>query len=114
MAEAVLGNQVCGAADMLAQIARLREVAELPNVRVRIVPHATTWPVAPLHGFELMSDKCVMVDLFNTGLLSRGRHTIRYYRRVFDAYESVATSDIDPILDAYQRRYVQLLPGATV
>ncbi|MCM4084777.1 helix-turn-helix domain-containing protein [Paractinoplanes hotanensis] len=112
MAESVLSNQVCRPADMLAQIARLREVAALPNVNVRIVPESAIWPVAALHGFELMGDRCVMIDLYNTGLLSRGRQTIRYYRRVFDAYESVATSDIEPILDAHQKRYVRLLPGA--
>jgi transcriptional regulator with XRE-family HTH domain len=111
MTEAVLTNQVCRPADMLGQIARLREAAELPNVDIRIVPRDAPWPTAPYHGFEIMGDRCVMVDLFNSSLLSRGRHDIRSYRRVFDAFESIATSDIGPLLDAHENSYIRMMPG---
>ena len=111
MTEAVLGNRVCRPADMLGQIARLREVARLPNVRIKFVPHDVEWPTAPFHGFELMGDRCVLFDLYNTSLWSRGRDTIRKYRRVFDVFEAIATEDIDPILDVYQKRYIDLLPS---
>nr|WP_202992939.1 helix-turn-helix transcriptional regulator [Actinoplanes lichenicola]MBL7256402.1 helix-turn-helix domain-containing protein [Actinoplanes lichenicola] len=112
MTEAVLRNQVCSPAAMVAQIARLREVAQLPNVRVQIIPENTELGLAPFHGYELMGDKYVMVDLFNTTIGSDGRHTIRLYQRVFDALEAMATSDIDTILDAHQYRYIRMLPGA--
>jgi hypothetical protein len=115
MAEAVLSNRVCGPAEMLAQIERLREVSRQPNVNLRIVARDDEWPIAPYHGFALMDDRCVLVDLFNTSLMSRGRRTVRHYQRVFDAIERNATAEIFPILDGYQNLYARmLLPGAAV
>lgn len=114
LAEAVLGNQVCRPAEMLAQIDRLREVSRQDNVALSIVPAGVEWPIAPYHGFALMDDRCVLVDLFNTSLMSRGRRTVRHYRRVFDAIHRAGTSDISPILERYQQRYARmLLPQAT-
>jgi transcriptional regulator with XRE-family HTH domain len=111
MIEAALANRVCGPADMLAQIGRLREVSVLPNVDVRIIPQDADLPLPPAHGFEIMDDKVVFVDLFNTSLLSRDRRTVRHYQKVFDTLASVATSQIGGLLDKYQARYVRMLPG---
>ena len=110
--EAVLGHQVCRPADMVAQIARIREVAEQPNISVRVIPQDAAWTIAPYHGFVLLDDRNVVVDLFNTGLLSKGRRTARHYRRVFEALDSVATTDIEPLLNAYQQRYIGRLRGS--
>ncbi|SNY46855.1 helix-turn-helix domain-containing protein [Paractinoplanes atraurantiacus] len=110
MSEAALGNRVCGPADMIAQIGRLREVSDLPNVDVRIIPQEADLPLPPAHGFEIMGDKVVFVDLFNTSLLSRDRRTVRHYQRVFDTLDSVAISEIGGLLDKYQARYVRMLP----
>ena len=110
--EAVLGHQVCRPADMLAQLARVREVAAQPNVRIRIIPRDAEWPIAPYHGFVLIEDRHVVIDLFNTALHSRGRRTARHYRRVFDALDSVATDDIESLLNEYQQRYIRRLPSS--
>jgi transcriptional regulator with XRE-family HTH domain len=113
MSEAVLSNRVCRPAEMIAQIERLREVARQDNVTLRIVPADAQWPIAPYHGFEVMDDRCVLVDLFNTSLMSRGRRVVRHYRNVFDALERAGTTDISRILTKYQRLYAQmLLPDA--
>jgi hypothetical protein len=77
IAESVLANRVCGPADMLAQLERLREVARQPNVDLRVIGQDAQWPIAPYHGFVLMDDRCVLVDLFNTSLMSRGRRIVR-------------------------------------
>jgi len=115
MSESVLSNKVCGPAEMLAQIERLREVSRQPNVNLRIVRRDADWPLAPYHGFVLMDDRCVLVDLFNTSLMSRGRRTVRHYQRVFDAIERIGTTRIDPILDEYQGLYARmLLPSPAV
>lgn len=111
MAESVLANRVCAPTNMLAQIARVREVAGLANVSIRIVPEAAEWPVAPFHGFEIMGDRHVLADLFNSTVSSRSRSTVRQYRGIFDSFESIATADIDSILDKYQKRYINMLPG---
>ncbi|MFI5895819.1 helix-turn-helix domain-containing protein [Actinoplanes sp. NPDC051513] len=113
IAEDVLGHQVCPPVDMIAQIARLRVVAAYPNVTIRIIPQNAPWPIPPVHGFVLTDDRNVFVDLFSTSLLSRGRRTAGYYRRVFEGLDSAATSDIDPILDDFEKRYIRRLSEAT-
>lgn len=106
MSEAVLSNRLSRPTDMLAQIDRLREVARQDNVTLRLVPAEARWAIPPYHGFELLDDRCVLVDLFNTTLMSRGRADIRLYRDVFDSIEQQATTDIDPILDRYLDLYL--------
>lgn len=108
MAESVLNNRLCRPADMLAQLDRIREVAREDNVTVTIVPADAPWPIPPYHGFELLDDRSVLVDLFNTTLVSRGRADVRLYREVFDAVERSGTTDIDPILDRYFDLYLDL------
>ncbi len=109
MTEAVFSNQVCRPTDMLAQIARVREVAALPNVNIQIIPVNAPLPIAPFHGFELIDDRYVFVDLFTPSLSSNGRRIARQYRRIFDSLESAATDEIDSILDNHTDRYVQML-----
>jgi hypothetical protein len=60
----------------------------------------------PYHGFELLDDWCVLVDLINTTLVSRGRADIRLYAEVFDALLEQSTTDIDAILDRYFTYYL--------
>jgi hypothetical protein len=86
----------------------MRAVAGQENVTVRIVPADEDLPVAPYHGFYVADERFVIVDLFNTSLLSRGRRTVKNYRRIFEAFERVAT-DVTPFLDRYQRIYARLL-----
>jgi hypothetical protein len=105
---------VCRPEDMLGQITRLREVAEMPNVSIKIITDDAQWPVAPLHGFELMDDRCAIVDLMNVSQLSRLRYTVRRYRTIFDSFEAIATAEIGPVLDRYHSYYMQRLHGATV
>jgi hypothetical protein len=107
--EQVLRNQVCGPADMIAQIARLREVAGYPTVRLRVVPDAAVLPIAPYHGFEVADDRWVTVDLFNGNLKSSVRRTARAYRRIFDALDQVALTDFADLLDRYQAHYARML-----
>jgi transcriptional regulator with XRE-family HTH domain len=109
MAESVLSNRLCRPADMVAQIERLRDVARQDNVTLRLIPADNEWAIPPYHGFELMDDRCVLVDLFNTSLMSRGRADVGLYRRVFDALEEQGTTEIDPILDRYLDHYLDLL-----
>ena len=108
MTESVLSNRVCPPIDMLAQIERLREVAKQENVTIRIVPADVQWSIPPYHGFELLDDKYVTVDLFNTTLITRGRMDIALYRQVFEDLESLGTAEIDQVLDRYIDTYLDL------
>ncbi|MFD0525339.1 helix-turn-helix domain-containing protein [Paractinoplanes durhamensis] len=107
--EQVLRNRVCEPAAMVAQIARVRELANCQNVDFRILPDTAELPVAPYHGFSIIDDRQISVDLLNTMVWSNGRKTIQDYRRVFDALLSVASTDINDLLNAYQARYARML-----
>ena len=113
MAETVLLNIVCAPEEMLGQIKRVRAEAHRDNVSVKLIPADVRWPIPPAHGFTLLDDRMVVMDLINTGLTSRGRPDAAKYRTVFDAFERIATDDIDPILDRHEMRYLDMLrrPG---
>ncbi|HEU4349951.1 MAG TPA: helix-turn-helix transcriptional regulator [Actinoplanes sp.] len=108
MTEAVLSNRICPPEDMPAQIRRLRELSRQDNISIGIIPAETPLRQPPFHGFALLDDHLVSVDLFNTGLSSTGRADARLYRRVFDDFEAQAEWDIDPILDRYQNMYLDM------
>jgi transcriptional regulator with XRE-family HTH domain len=109
MSETALQTRVCPPEDMPAQLHRIREVSKQDNVSLAIVTIETQWRFPPTNGFQLLDDRAVLIDLFNTGLISRGRADIAIYRRLFDAIEEQATEDIDPILDRYFDKYVDAM-----
>ena len=101
MSEAVFANQVCPPEAMPNQIRRVQEVARQDNVTVAVIPHGVAWPMPPYHGFNLLDDRDVYIDLFNTGLTSRGASDGRLYRHIFDSLAALAGTDIDDMLDGY-------------
>jgi transcriptional regulator with XRE-family HTH domain len=109
--EQVLRDQVCSAAEMIAQIERMRELAKYPNIDLRIITDGTSLPIPPYHGFVVADEKWVSVDLFTASLKSSGRRLVRAYREAFAALERVGTNDIRGLLDRYQEQYARkLLP----
>jgi transcriptional regulator with XRE-family HTH domain len=107
--EAVLRNRLCPPASMLEQVARLRELMDRPNVHFAVIPDEVAIPIPPQLGFIVYGDDMVMIETYNTGLLSRGANVVRQYRRVFEVFEQAATTDIGPILDKYQAWYIERL-----
>jgi hypothetical protein len=108
MTESVLSNRVCRPAEMLGQIERLRDIAGQDNIALKLIPADTELTIPPYHGFELLDDRHVMVDLFNTTLTSGGRTDAALYRRVFDSLDARATADIDELLGKYTDHYLEL------
>lgn len=108
MAETVLSNRIGPPEAMPAQIRRLREVARQENVTVAIIPAQTWWQVPPIHGFLLLDDDMVTVDLFDNGITSRRKVTTQFYRRVFESLRGHAVTEIDEILDRYSDLYLEL------
>lgn len=97
--------------DMAAQLRRLIEVSRQSNVTMSIMTDSAHWPHPPLHGFSLLDDRCVVIDLYNTVVVTKGDADARLYRRVFDAFESNATTDVEPIIEKYRQRYLRLAAG---
>ncbi|NMO53150.1 helix-turn-helix domain-containing protein [Actinoplanes sp. TBRC 11911] len=110
MIESVFRNRICSPVDMLGQIEHLQDVVEtFDNVVIGIVPDMAPLPIPPMHGFALLDDKLVSIDAFNTAMVSRGRRDVQRYRQLFDAFESLAQTDIAGILTRYRRLYIDLL-----
>jgi transcriptional regulator with XRE-family HTH domain len=108
LGEAALSGRVVEAVQMLAQVERLRQLAGQENVSLKIIPDDALLPFPLIHGFELLDDSCVVVDVFNTAMMSLGREDVKSYRKVFDLLEQSATADVGPLLDKYRLRYRDL------
>ncbi|MEV4283671.1 helix-turn-helix domain-containing protein [Actinoplanes xinjiangensis] len=106
--EAAFRRRTCPPVEMLAQIGHIRDLlARRPNVRVGVVRDGA--PVLPLlHGFTLLDDRLVVVELYNTGLISRSRSDVATYLQVFDTISEHAV-DAGPVLDEYQAHYIDAL-----
>jgi len=107
MGEAALSGLLVTPNEMLAQIDRLRRLAEQDNVTLRFVPADATLrlPLPLLHGFELLDDNAVIVDNFTTAVISRGANDLKKFRLVFDRLEQSAASEPAVLLDKYERIY---------
>nr|WP_221378810.1 helix-turn-helix transcriptional regulator [Actinoplanes polyasparticus] len=109
LGEATLKRRLFPPLEMMAQIAHLREVVtQTENLRVTVIPDEALIQVPLLHGFFLYDDDLVIVDLYNTGLISRSQKDVESYRRIFDALEKQST-DVVPLLDEYEENYFRLL-----
>jgi transcriptional regulator with XRE-family HTH domain len=109
LGEAVLRRRIYPPIEMLAQINHIREIAvRHPNVRITAIPDGAPTDIPLMHNFSIFDDKIVVVDLFNTGLISRSSKDVDSYRRVFDLLDEQAT-EIGPLLDKYQTVYVEML-----
>jgi transcriptional regulator with XRE-family HTH domain len=108
IAESALRYEICAPAEMLVQVSRLREYAARPNVELGIIPDGIRLELAPIHGFTMLDDSMLIVDVFNTGILTRGRKDVESYRRVFDVFEGHAVPP-EPLLDKYEAYYIDRL-----
>lgn len=108
MTESALSNRLGTPEDMIGQIRRLREVARQNNVSLGIIPADTVLTDPPIHGFEVLDEQWLFIDLFNTSLTSRGASDIQVHRQLFDRMQGIASLDIDRILDRYAALYLRL------
>jgi transcriptional regulator with XRE-family HTH domain len=107
--ESVLRTEICAPAEMLAQIHRLREAADRqPQVTIDVVPDAVPTELPPMHGFTMLDDSMVVLDIFNTGILTRNRKDVESYRRIFESFEANAVPP-GPLLDKYENFFIDRL-----
>jgi hypothetical protein len=109
MSEAALSNRICPPEEMPAQILRIREVAAQPNVTISIIPADAHWSIPPYHGFSILDDRHLFVDLYETGLSKHDQSDADLYGAVFDAMKVLAVQDVEPILERYRRQYAREL-----
>jgi transcriptional regulator with XRE-family HTH domain len=106
--ETLLRNLLSKPEDMPGQLRRLLDVSQQGNVTLSMIPENERWPYPPFHGFSLLDDRHVIIDLYNTVVVTHGQSDIRLYRHVFEALEGRATRAIEPILEKYRRQYLKL------
>lgn len=108
--ESALNNIPCSTLEMLAQIDHIRNIrARHENVTIGIITTGATLTIPPMHGFCLFDNTILAIDSYHTGLISRGRTNLTQYRVLFDYLAGQSTTDVDQILDKYQRQYLQQL-----
>ena len=106
--ETSLHNVLCQPDEMPGQLRRILAVSHQENVTLSMIPADERLPYPPYHGFMVLDDRRVMIDLYNTIVVTRGRSDLRLYQNVFRALASRATRDIEPILEKYRRHYLRL------
>ncbi|OAR24516.1 hypothetical protein A8W25_19175 [Streptomyces sp. ERV7] len=79
-----------GAHAMAVQIDQLASLAQLPNVRMGIIPVGTRTPGLPLNTFTIYDDRMVTTELTTGSIVFRDARDIRAYLDEFAGYEERA------------------------
>ncbi|MFG1609977.1 helix-turn-helix domain-containing protein [Actinoplanes sp. NPDC049265] len=110
LSEAALANRVVDDREMLRQIELVREIAGGGRFTIKILPFARQLPRPPLHGFELIDEKWLLIDHLDDSMIYQDRETIRHYVKEFEELWMAATDDLGPILEDYAGRYRSSAP----
>lgn len=106
--ETVLLHRYTTPGHMLAQVDRIESVASLPNVTVRIVPVEAQLGFPPLHGFAVLDDEQVLTEVAGETNILRDPGDVAFYRRSFEHYAALGTSDLMAVLIKYKMLYADL------
>ena len=83
LTEAALRYRICPPSVLRGQLDRLLALTGLDNVELAALPFTTTLPVVPSHGFFMLDDKLVLVELTGAELAFRDTAEIALYADVF-------------------------------
>ncbi|MFD6073411.1 MULTISPECIES: helix-turn-helix domain-containing protein [Amycolatopsis] len=90
--EAALWIRIGDLDTQLGQLDRLRSLAGLRTVDLRILPFSKAMPIAPLHGFRIYDAELVVVELFAGEHLIRDPEEIALYEHMFGTLHTEALS----------------------
>lgn len=99
MTEAALRLPIASPAVMRGQIDRLMTLADLPNLRLGVIPLGTVMPVMIMHDFSIRDDE-VLIELGHTEMVTGDEYDVALYRSVLDRLWLVAVEgdDARPLL----------------
>ncbi len=83
LAEAALRYRICPPAVLRGQLDRLLGLRGLENVQLAVLPFTAVLPVVPSHGFFMLDDKLVLVELTSAELAFRDADEVALYADVF-------------------------------
>ncbi|WP_250281519.1 MULTISPECIES: helix-turn-helix domain-containing protein [unclassified Frankia] len=105
--ESVLAYPVAAPAAMIAQIDRIRDLADSrPNITIALVPNGTELVVPPSSSIEILDENRALTEAILSVVSHKKPETVRVLLRIFAELESKATTDINPILDRHRRAYI--------
>lgn len=94
MTEAALRLSVAPLDVLRGQLDRLIAVADLPDLRLGIIPLGVRLPVLVMHDFAIRDDE-VTVELGHTEMTTRDTDDVALYRRILDRLWTVAVAGED-------------------
>lgn len=100
-----------GSGDVMpAQLDHLLSAAELPNVRLGLVPWSHGLAMAPPHGFTLYDDNAASLETFTTEIAITDPADVSAYADAFAALERSALygDDARALLDTVRRDFAEL------
>ncbi|GAA4538303.1 helix-turn-helix domain-containing protein [Amycolatopsis samaneae] len=90
--EAALWVRFGSVETQLGQLDRLRSLAEVRTVDLRIIPFSVAMPVAPLHGFMIFDDRFVQVETQTGEVFVVAPDEIAVYERLFGRLRGAAVA----------------------
>ncbi|GLW10072.1 hypothetical protein Misp01_52010 [Microtetraspora sp. NBRC 13810] len=75
---------------MPAQLDRLLQVAELPNVRLGVVPWSAPVPAFPLHGFTIYDGTVSVAESFTGDVTLSGEAELAAHEEIFESFAAAA------------------------
>lgn len=87
--EAALRLPTAGPAVMRGQIDRLMTLADLPNLRLGVIPLGTAMPVVIMHDFSIRDGE-VLIELGHTEMVTSAAQDVALYRSILDRLWTVA------------------------
>lgn len=94
MSEAALRQSVAPDEVLRGQVDRLLAVADLPNLRLGVIPLGVRMPVVVMHDVSVRDDT-VTIELGHTELTTTDPADVDLYRRILDSLWSVAVEGDD-------------------
>ncbi len=77
---------------MLAQLDRLMPLSALPNVKLGVIPFDVTYELsAPWHGFWILDEASVKIEIWSAQLHLAQPQEIELYGKVFESLAGVAS-----------------------
>ena len=103
--EAALASRMVNDEEMLRQVELVQNLAAGGRFQIRVHPFEAPVPFPVIHGFELLDDRVLIIDLLDVSMTSTGREITRHYRQIFDEMWEATSPDAEPILARYAALY---------
>ena len=109
LTEAAVRWQLVEPSIMAVQMGRLASLAELPNIRLGIIPLDTCIPDGPLNTFTVYDDRIATAETFGGVIMMRDPRDVAYHLELFAFFERYAVfgDEVRKLLEQYAHNFRQ-------